>query len=57
MTVTGTFLRVKCKDCGNSQIMFSRASTVVKCQVCGTVMASPTGGKAELHVETVEEVQ
>jgi len=29
------FLRVKCEDCGNEQIVFDRAASVVLCQVCG----------------------
>ncbi|HID73661.1 MAG TPA: 30S ribosomal protein S27e [Thermoplasmata archaeon] len=55
--MTGTFITVRCPDCDNAQIMFSRASTEVKCLVCGSVLASPTGGKARLHAEVVEEVQ
>jgi len=42
------FLRVKCKDCGNEQTVFERASTTVNCQVCGATVARPTGGKAAL---------
>ena len=55
--MTGNFITVKCLDCGNTQVMFSRPSSEVKCQVCGSLMASPTGGKASLHAEVVEEVQ
>ncbi|MHA1594827.1 MAG: 30S ribosomal protein S27e [Candidatus Baldrarchaeia archaeon] len=52
------FLLVECPDCGNEQVIFDRASTVVKCLVCGRVLATPTGGKAELHVprEKVKEL-
>jgi len=42
------FLTVKCKDCGNQQMLFERASTTVNCQVCGATIARPTGGKALL---------
>lgn len=56
MIVTGTFLKVKCQDCGNTQIMYSRTSIEVKCLVCGSKLSSPTGGKAQLHAEVVEEV-
>ena len=41
-----TFLRVKCADCGSEQIVFHRPSTIVKCAVCGSTLATPTGGKA-----------
>jgi len=42
------FIRVKCNKCGNEQIIFDRASTVVRCLRCNEVLAVPTGGKAEL---------
>jgi len=48
-----TFVRVKCADCGNEQVIFDHASTVVKCSVCGAVLAEPTGGKAALKGEVV----
>jgi|GEM_PF-158028 len=45
--MTGKFLLVKC-ECGNEQRTFSHASTEVKCQVCGRLLATPTGGKATI---------
>ena len=48
------FYRAKCDECGNEQVIFSRASTSVECLVCGTVIAKPTGGQAELNAEIVE---
>jgi small subunit ribosomal protein S27e len=50
----GKFLRVKCLDCNNTQIVFSRATTTVKCEVCGTTLARPTGGKASLKGNIAE---
>jgi small subunit ribosomal protein S27e len=50
---TGKFVKVKCKDCGNEQVIFIRASTPVNCVVCGSSVAKPTGGKAELKGEVV----
>ena len=47
------FLRVKCADCSNEQIVFDRAATVVNCQVCGATLARPTGGKAAIRGEVV----
>jgi small subunit ribosomal protein S27e len=49
------FLRVKCKNCGNEQIIFNRAATTVKCLVCNETLAEPTGGKAKLKGEVVQE--
>ncbi len=47
------FLRVKCKDCPNEQIVFERASTIVTCQVCGTVISEPVGGKSLIRGEVL----
>jgi len=50
---TSQFLRVKCEDCGNVQIVFDRAASVVLCPVCGATVAKPTGGKAAIRGETL----
>ncbi len=48
------FLRVKCMDCENEQIVFDHASTSVKCAVCGRTLVEPRGGKAEIKSEIIE---
>ena len=53
-TPKSRFLRVKCPNCGNIQIIFNKAVTIVKCLKCGEVLAEPTGGKARIHGEVVE---
>lgn len=40
------FLIVTCNECGNNQIVFDSAKIIVKCNVCGAVLAKPSGGKA-----------
>ncbi len=50
------FLRVHCRDCGNEQILFERATTQINCEVCGSVLARPAGGKAKLTGATVAEI-
>jgi len=40
------FYEVVCPKCGNVQIIFSHASTEVKCFSCGETLAKPRGGKA-----------
>ncbi|MFB6245056.1 MAG: 30S ribosomal protein S27e [Candidatus Nanohaloarchaea archaeon] len=50
------FLRAECSECGNRQIVFSRASRKVDCMVCGEPIALPTGGKVELKAELDEEL-
>ncbi|TFG13488.1 30S ribosomal protein S27e [Candidatus Thorarchaeota archaeon] len=53
------FLKVKCLDCENEQIIFGNASTEVKCLKCDKVLAKPVGGKTKLQpiareVETLQ---
>lgn len=52
-----SFVKLKCMDCENEQITFSKASSVVNCAICGTILAEPTGGIAEFKGEIVEEVE
>ncbi|MDM7935610.1 MAG: 30S ribosomal protein S27e [Methanothrix sp.] len=55
--MTSGFLRVKCNDCENEQVIFAHASTIVKCLVCGRTLAEPTGGKAEIKTQVVEALE
>ena len=48
------FLRVRCRDCGNEQIVFDRAASMVTCLVCNATIAEPTGGKADIKAEVLE---
>jgi small subunit ribosomal protein S27e len=45
------FLRVKCA-CGNEQNMFGHSSKKVKCLVCGSQLARPTGSRVIVSDET-----
>ncbi len=47
------FVKVKCPDCENEQLIFDRASSTVDCVVCGHVLAVPSGGKAEIKAEII----
>ena len=51
------FLKVKCKKCKNEQVIFNKASTAVKCLVCGDVLAEPKGGKSEIKTKILEVVR
>ncbi len=42
------FLKLKCAGCGNEQVAFGNAATVVKCLACGKTLVRPRGGKAEI---------
>jgi len=51
------FLRVRCPSCGNEQIVFSHATTIVKCSVCGAQLTEPRGGKAKILGMVVKELE
>lgn len=47
------FVKVKCPDCENEQLIFEKASSIVACVVCSHVLATPTGGKAEIKADII----
>jgi small subunit ribosomal protein S27e len=51
----GRFVKVKCTKCKNSQVIFGKASSKVKCLECNATLAIPAGGKAKIR-SRVEEV-
>jgi len=51
------FVRVRCPECGNEQIIFDHAKIYVKCIVCGTILAEPTGGKARIKGIIAKELE
>ena len=53
---SASFLRVSCNDCGNEAVVFSRASSVISCPVCGSTLAVPKGGKADLVGSSLTEI-
>lgn len=48
------FIKIRCPKCKNEQMMFGKASTVVKCLVCSRVLAEPTGGKSRVKARVLE---
>jgi small subunit ribosomal protein S27e len=55
--MVGDFLRVECPDCENEQVVFGKAASDVACAVCGTRLATPTGGLATLEADVTEVVE
>ncbi|MBU2496954.1 MAG: 30S ribosomal protein S27e [Nanoarchaeota archaeon] len=47
------FLKVRC-SCKNEQIIFGKASSKVKCLVCGKILAEPSGGKIKVKSRILE---
>jgi ribosomal protein S27E len=52
---TGKFIRVKCSKCKNSQVMFGKASTKIRCNECNGIIGIPSGGNAKVRAR-VEEI-
>ncbi|VVB80506.1 30S ribosomal protein S27e [uncultured archaeon] len=49
------FVKVKCSKCKNTQVIFGKAATKVKCTECDGIIALPSGGNAKIRAR-VEEV-
>jgi small subunit ribosomal protein S27e len=52
-----SFLRVKCSECGNEQVVFSHATSIIHCNVCTATLAKPSGGKAIITGEIIVELK
>lgn len=48
------FIKIRCPKCKNEQIMFGKASSNIKCLVCGKELANPTGGKSRVKARVLE---
>lgn len=51
------FIKVRCKDCENEQVLFDKAATLVYCHICGSKLVVPTGGKAKIKGELLEVIE
>ncbi len=49
--VDSSFVKIKCKNCGNEQIIYSKISSTVVCNICGSTLAKPTGSTLETSGE------
>ena len=47
------FNTVRCAECSEIQVVYSHASTVVRCNTCGNVLASPTGSLARINGQVI----
>ncbi|MCS7132653.1 MAG: 30S ribosomal protein S27e [Nitrososphaeria archaeon] len=50
------FLLVECAECGHRQVVFDNVKIEVKCQVCGSTIALPRGGKAKILGRVLEKL-
>ena len=51
---TSKFIKIRCPECKNEQIMFGKTSSKVDCLVCGKVLAEPSGGKSRVKARVLE---
>jgi small subunit ribosomal protein S27e len=48
------FIKVRCEKCKNEQIIFNKAATIVKCLVCGEILAEPKASIAKIKAGILE---
>jgi len=48
------FIRVKCADCGNEQVVFGNAASKVGCIICSRTLVESTGGKSDIKTQIIE---
>ncbi len=51
------FLKIRCPECSEEQIIFEKATSVIECPRCGKILAEPTGGKVHLNAEIIETLE
>lgn len=50
----GKFIRVRCQECKNEQVIYGKASMDITCLVCQQPLAKATGGKAQVDTQVLE---
>ena len=40
--MASSFLKVSCRDCGAEVVIFSKATSVIACSVCGATLTAPS---------------
>lgn len=50
----GRFVKIRCPKCKNEQIIFGKSSNLIKCLVCGKILAESSGGKAKIKARILE---
>ena len=51
------FIKVRCSDCENEQVLFNKATIPVSCHICGSKLAIPSGGKAKIKGKILEIIE
>jgi len=48
------FIKIRCSNCKNEQVIFGKPSSKISCLVCGTNLADTTGGKGKIKTQILE---
>lgn len=56
-SIGNKFIRIKCRDCGNEQVTYTKISSVVVCHICNATLARPTGGTLDLAADIIGDQQ
>jgi len=51
------FIKIKCQDCGNEQIVFNKPATTVRCLICGKTLMETRGGLGKINGKILEELE
>jgi len=49
----GKFLKVMCNKCKATQVIYGKASTIVKCLKCNAILAEPRSSKAKIKAKVL----
>ena len=56
-TPKSKFIKVRCNDCENEQVLYDKATTPVSCHICGSKLTIPSGGKAKIKGKILETME
>ncbi|MBW3019744.1 30S ribosomal protein S27e [Candidatus Woesearchaeota archaeon] len=48
------FMKIRCTECNNEQVMFEKSSSNINCLVCNKPLATSKGGKSEITGRVLE---
>jgi len=53
----GKFVKVMCNKCNNVQVIYGRASSLVKCLKCSAILAEPKSSKAKIKARVLSVIK
>ena len=54
---SSVFHKVSCGECGETQVIYSHATSKIACNSCGNTITKPTGSKAVINGTISESVK